>query len=166
MIFRKIYNVAVVSVFFAVAVMSGAAAFAGLLGRPQKVETVGDAAMGVFLQGNTLYCIADDSLYALDVSSPLSPKLLGALQGMDNRRQVVVQGNLAYVASRETGLRIVDVSDPRNMRLLSRFDSVEFATGIDVVGEYGFSIRTHQWCRGCGCVRSMQPGAYMYQEDA
>lgn len=138
MIFRKIYNVAVVSVFFAVAVMSGATAFAGLLGRPQKVETVGDAAMGVFLQGNTLYCIADDSLYALDVSSPLSPKLLGALQGMDNRRQVVVQGNLAYVASRETGLRIVDVSDPRNMRLLSRFDSVEFATGIDVVGNTVF----------------------------
>ena len=112
--------------------------FAGILGQPRKVDSVGNDAMGVFLQGNTLYCIADDSLYALDVSSPLLPKLLGSLQGMDNRRQIVVQGNLAYVASRETGLRIVDVSNPGNMRLLSRFDSVEFATGIEVAGNTVF----------------------------
>ncbi|MBE6395751.1 MAG: hypothetical protein E7046_01950 [Lentisphaerae bacterium] len=111
---------------------------AGVLGHPRKVEAVGDVAMGVFLQGDILYCIADDSLYALDVSSPLSPKLCGTLQGMDNRRQVVVQGKLAYVASRETGLRIVDVSNPEKMKLLSRFDSVEFATGIEVVGNTVF----------------------------
>ena len=111
---------------------------AGVLGHPRKVEAVGDVAMGVFLQGDILYCIADDSLYALDISSPLSPKLCGTLQGMDNRRQVVVQGKLAYVASRETGLRIVDVSNPEKMKLLSRFDSVEFATGIEVVGNTVF----------------------------
>ena len=112
--------------------------FAGVLGNPHKVESVGDSAMGVFLQGDTLYCIADDSLYALDVSTPLSPKLRGSLSGMDNRRQVVAQGNFAYVVSRETGLRIVDVSNPEKMQLMSRFDSVEFATGIEVVGNTVF----------------------------
>ena len=112
--------------------------FAGVLGNPHKVESVGDSAMGVFLQGDTLYCIADDSLYALDVSTPLSPKLRGSLSGMDNRRQVVAQGNFAYVVSRETGLRIVDVSNPEKMQLMSRYDSVEFATGIEVVGNTVF----------------------------
>lgn len=123
---------------FAIVLFLSISAFAGVLGKPQEVGTVGDSAMGVFLQGDTLYCIADDSLYALDVSTPLSPKLRGSLSGMDNRRQVVVQGNLAYVASRETGLRIVDVSNPEKMQLLSRFDSVEFATGIEVVGNTVF----------------------------
>ena len=124
-------------IFVAVLLLS-LPALAGILRKPQKVETVGNAAMGVFLQEKTLYCIADDSLYALDVTSPLSPKLRGSLQGMDNRRQVVVQGKLAYVASRETGLRIVDVSNPEKMQLLSRFDSVEFATGIEVAGNTVF----------------------------
>ena len=72
--------------------------FAGVLGKPHKVESVGDSAMGVSLQGDTLCCIADDSLYALDVSAPLSPKLLGSLNGMDNRRQVVAWGNFVYGA--------------------------------------------------------------------
>lgn len=110
----------------------------GLFGTPERIRGVEGTAMGVCLDGNALYCIADSFLYAFDVSKPLSPVLLGSLSGMDNRRQVAVQGKFAYVASRETGLRIVDVSDPRNMRLRSRFDSVEFATGLDVVGSTVF----------------------------
>ena len=103
-----------------------------------RVDGVDDRAMGVALDGKTLYCIAGRSLYALDVAEPLSPKVIGRLDGMDNRRQVAVADGFAYVVSRETGLRIVDVRDPRNMRLRSRYDSVEFATGIDVVGKTVF----------------------------
>jgi len=103
-----------------------------------RVDGVADRAMGVALDGKTLYCIAGRSLYALDVADPLAPKVIGCLDGMDNRRQVVVADGFAYVVSRETGLRIVDVRDPRKMRLRSRYDSVEFATGLDVVGKTVF----------------------------
>ncbi len=103
-----------------------------------RVDGVDDRAMGVALDGKTLYCIAGRSLYALDVAEPLAPKVIGRLDGMDNRRQVAVADGFAYVVSRETGLRIVDVRDPRKMRLRSRYDSVEFATGLDVVGKTVF----------------------------
>ena len=103
-----------------------------------RVDGVDDKAMGVALDGKTLYCIAGRSLYALDVVDPLAPKVIGRLDGMDNRRQVAVADGFAYVVSRETGLRIVDVRDPRKMRLRSRYDSIEFATGLDVVGKTVF----------------------------
>lgn len=114
--------------------------FAGGLKKDMAVRVSGvdDWAMGVALDGKILYCIAGQYLYALDVSEPLMPKMIGKLGGMDNRRQVVVSDGYAYVVSRETGLRIIDVRDPRNLRLCSRYDSVEFATGVDVVGKTVF----------------------------
>ena len=67
-----------------------------------RVDGVDDRAMGVALDGKTLYCIAGRSLYALDVANPLAPKVIGRLDGMDNRRQVAVADGFAYVVSRET----------------------------------------------------------------
>lgn len=110
----------------------------GVLGEGVRVEAVPDRAMGVELVGRTLYAIGGGELVALDVSSPLKPVVLGRLPGMSNNRQIVVRDGFAYVVSRETGLRIVDVRDPKAMKLCSRFDSVEFATGIDVVGKTAF----------------------------
>ena len=104
----------------------------------RKVQGVPDRMMGVCLEGKTLYAIGEGTLYALDVTQPLAPVVLGSLSGMDNNRQVVSQDGFAYVVSRETGLRIVDARNPKDMRLCSRYDSVEFATGIDVVGRTAF----------------------------
>ncbi len=104
----------------------------------RKVQGVSENMMGVCLDGKTLYAIGDGTLYALDVSDPANPKLLGSIDGMDHNRQIVVSDGFAYVVSRETGMRIVDVSDPKNMKLRSLYDSVEFATGIDVVGKTAF----------------------------
>ena len=104
----------------------------------RKVQGVSENMMGLCLDGTTLYAIGGGTLYALDVSEPANPTLLGSLDGMDNNRQIVVSDGFAYVVSRETGMRIVDVSDPRNMKLRSLYDSVEFATGIDVVGKTAF----------------------------
>ena len=103
-----------------------------------QVREVDQMAMGVAIDGSWLYCIAGTNLYALDISEPMKPKVVGVLGGMDNRRQVVVSEGFAYVVSRETGLRIVDVRDPMDMKLCSRYDSIEFATGIDVVGKTAF----------------------------
>ena len=104
----------------------------------RKMPGLSENMMGLSLDGKTLYVIGGGTLYALDVSEPANPKLLGSLDGMDNNRQIAVSDGFAYVVSRETGMRIVDVSDPKNMRLRSLYDSVEFATGIDVVGKTVF----------------------------
>lgn len=113
-------------------------AAARVLGPAVRVPGVSDWAMGVCLDGTTLYVVAGGVLSAFDVREPLQPKLLGQLPGMDNNRQVIAQDGFVYVVSRETGMRIIDARDPKNMRLRSRYDSVEFATGIDVVGKTAF----------------------------
>ena len=109
-----------------------------VFGAPVRVEDVGPRGMAVALDGARLFVGAGPALYALDVSDPLRPRVLGSLGGFDNLRQIRVRGNVAYVVSRETGLRIVDVSDPVHMRLRSRYDTVEMATGIEVVGDVAF----------------------------
>jgi len=105
---------------------------------PARVAGVASAGMAVALEGSRLFAGAGSRLYSFDVSDPLRPVKLGELGGFDNLRQIRVRGDFVYVVSRETGLRIVDVSDPRKMRIRSRYDSVEFATGIEVVGSVAF----------------------------
>ncbi|MBQ6136825.1 MAG: hypothetical protein IJI73_05585, partial [Kiritimatiellae bacterium] len=113
-------------------------ALAGVLGAPVRVDGVGAKGMAVALDGKRLFAGAGSKLYALDASDPLSPRVVGELDGFDNLRQIRVRGDFAYVVSRETGMRIVDVSDPARMRIRSRYDSVEFATGIEVAGSVAF----------------------------
>ena len=97
---------------------AGHAAF----GEPARVPQVGPKGMAVALEGNRLFAGAGATLYALDVTDPLKPRLLGSLDGFDNLRQMCVRGRFAYVVSRETGMRIVDVSDPANMRIRALYD--------------------------------------------
>lgn len=43
-----------------------------------------------------------------------------------------------FVTSREYGMYIIDVSVPSEMRMVSHYDTLEYATGIDVNGDYCF----------------------------
>ena len=126
------------SLFVSLLCACAANAGQGVFGEPQRVAGVGQKGMAVALDGKRLFAGAGSRLYALDASNPLKPVVLGELNGFDNLRQIRVRGNFVYVVSRETGMRIVDVSDPAHMRIRSRYDSVEFATGIDVVGSVAF----------------------------
>lgn len=45
---------------------------------------------------------------------------------------VKVSGNYAYVACRQEGLQIVDISDPSEPKFVSRFDTKGYATSIDI----------------------------------
>ena len=99
-----------------------------------KVATVHDVgigpAMDVTIAGGRAFAIGNRMLHVLDISDPGKPQPLGRLGGLGRVRQLVVDGDLAYVASREDGLYIVDVSDPKNPMLKCHYDTIEFATGI------------------------------------
>ena len=136
----------------ALVVMMGAEA--GVLGVARRVSEVDDYAMAVCTEGNRLYAAAGKSLFAFDITKPLEPSFLGEVSGFDNRRQIVAKNGFVYVVSRETGMRIVDARDPKNMRIRSRFDSVEFATGIDVVGNVAF---LSERINGVECVDVSDP---------
>ena len=118
--------------------LGGLRALAGVFGPATNVPDVDKMAMAVATEGDRLYVAAGKELRVYDIASPLEPKFLGAVAGMDNRRQVKVKDGMAYVVSRETGLRIVDCTDPAKPRIRSRFDSVEFATGVEIAGSVVF----------------------------
>ncbi|OGV75135.1 MAG: hypothetical protein A3K19_13320 [Lentisphaerae bacterium RIFOXYB12_FULL_65_16] len=64
--------------------------------------------------------------------TPIGPESTpaGQLDGLGNTRQIEIAGNLAAITSREDGLRLVDVSNPERLSLLSHYDTIELATGI------------------------------------
>lgn len=74
------------------------------------------------------------TLYIYDITAPASPMITGVLHGLGNVRQLEVKNGVAYVASREDGLFVIDVSDSASPDVVSRFDAVEFATGVDIYG--------------------------------
>lgn len=109
-----------------------------VFGAPLKVEGAGDRAMALALEGDVLYAGCGPQLVVFDVKAPLAPRRLGAVGGFGEIRQIAAEKGMAYVATRESGLWIVDASDPARPRVRSRFDCCELATGVDVAGDVVF----------------------------
>ena len=109
-----------------------------LFGDAKLVPGVDKGAMALCQEGGRLYVGAGPFLQIYDVSCPLEPRKLGEVRGFNAVRQVAVQDGMAYLATREYGLWIVDATDPSHPRIRSRFDCCELATGIDVAGDVCF----------------------------
>ena len=107
-------------------------------GVARSVADSGTTAMALALEGDRLYAGCGGSLVIYDVSCPLEPRRLGSVDGFGVVRQIAVQKGFAYVACRESGLWIVDATDPAAPRIRSRFDCCELATGVDVAGDACF----------------------------
>ena len=100
--------------------------------------------MAVRVAGDRLVAVGRGKLTVFDIGDPAGPSPLGSLSGLGNTRQIAVERGVAYVTSREDGVFIVDVSASQAPCLLSRFDSVEVATGVDVSHEVLFvACRSH-----------------------
>lgn len=67
-------------------------------------------------EGARLYVLARHGLWALDISDPLRPKILGELP-LEEGRGLALRGQHAYVAG-VRGIDVVDVSDPGALRLV------------------------------------------------
>lgn len=115
-----------------------AAAVTGIFGEPVKVDGVGAKAQSLAVDGKWLYCGAGDSLFVLDASEPLKPKVVKRLDGFGHLRQLAVNDGLLAVSSRGGGAWLVDVADPAAAKVLSHYDSVEQATGIELAGKAMF----------------------------
>jgi hypothetical protein len=110
---------------------------AKVFGDAFRVEGIGDKAMALCLEGDTLYAGAGAVLYVYDISKPLAPRKLGEVGGLGGVRQIAVQKGMAYVSTREYGLWIVDATRPQ-ARVCVPFDCCELATGVDVAGDVCF----------------------------
>lgn len=90
------------------------------------------------IENGRLYALESGGLSIYDIDDPEHPKKLGSVAGMGNVRQLRVQGQTAFVTSRQCGLWAVDVSDEDAPAIISNFDAVEMATGLDVAGDVAF----------------------------
>ena len=75
-------------------------------------------------------------LYALDVSDPTAIQPVGSTFAAFF--PVALRNGYAYLPSGETGLRIVDITDPGAMRDVGRYDSINPGRALAATGDYVF----------------------------
>ena len=110
----------------------------GSLSSAAWLSGVPSCGMALAQEGDVLYYGGGSELVTLDVACPATPQIVGRVGGLGNVRQICVQDGWAYVATRETGLWIVDARRPDGPRVASHFDCLELATGVDVAGDVLF----------------------------
>ncbi|MFQ5427444.1 MAG: LVIVD repeat-containing protein [Thermodesulfobacteriota bacterium] len=83
--------------------------------------------------GNTAYTAFWNGFGVLEVSNPAAPVLTGRLYLEGGRGWAVdLQGNYAYVADREAGLKIVDITDPKSPAPVSNLPGLKFSTSVAI----------------------------------
>lgn len=78
----------------------------------------------VSTDGNTLYVADNNSLQIIDITDVSSPVTLGSYTG-SNMQSVVVSDdqNTAYIPNENTGLLVLDISDPTNPTLIATYNT-------------------------------------------
>lgn len=107
----------------------------------EYVGHTGGEVNSVTLQGNYAYVGEGPNLAILDISMPgsvalvsrsfLFPSWVGG---------IVVSGGLAYIANGESGLRILNVSDPAAPIEVSSIDTQTPAAGVALMGNYAYVV--------------------------
>lgn len=93
----------------------------------------------VFLDNGILYTVGYEGLTVYRVEKePEKPERIAVLNQIKGGRQMVKCGSRIYVAARNFGLWIADVSIPESPRLVKRYDTIELATGISAKGNLLF----------------------------
>lgn len=86
------------------------------------------------------FCLTDDKIYitceqrGLFIYNRSDRSYLGEIALPGEAQKVQVQGNYAYVACRQGGLQVVDVSNPAHPVLAGSYDTSNYATSIDLSG--------------------------------
>ena len=119
------------------------AAGSKVLGQVLQVLPKGSSVTSLFMdsENKRLYVGYSGTVEAYDVTTPMQPKLIGSGSLLGNPRQMMVYNNVLYVTARESGTWIFSLASLKNkgtITLTKRYDTVEFATGLDVAGNAMF----------------------------
>ena len=94
-------------------------------------------ATALAIQGQYLY-VFGIGLHIFDVSNPAYPAEVGSIVARGTR--LIVDGNYAYLAGLEDGLIIVDISDSRAPRLVSKVKTPPFAYDVALHGDIAYVV--------------------------
>ena len=93
-----------------------------------------DMARGVALRLPRMYVSDDRTLRMYDVSDVQTPRVLGAYQGDWQAHDVVLYDDRAIISTNSDGLRVLNVTDPKNISLLHNVELDGFAKGMALDG--------------------------------
>ncbi len=103
------------------------------------VGQIGGPTNAVAVQGNVAFVGVGYRLMILDVTDPSHPQEIGASQPLKSQIQgITVQGEVAYLATGESGLSIINIADPAQPALVGQYDTIGFAEGILVDQDHAF----------------------------
>ena len=121
-------------------------------------------ALAVEVRGRLLYALSGNCLAIYDISRPLRPRFLGESAPVRNARQLALrEDGFAFVSARENGLWIIDVRNPAHPEVISRYDSVEMATGRR---KPDFSGQPGLWRGDCRRLRPAASPAHFALSDS
>jgi hypothetical protein len=114
-------------------------------GSAQIVATMELPNPGVCVEysGGYAYVIRSGIFYTLgrlmimDVSSPLTPVIAGQV-GVSGANDIAVVGEYGYIASGETGLKILDLEPPESVHKVQEVATQDYAGGVAVDGGYAY----------------------------
>ncbi len=89
---------------------------------------------GVHLSDGRAYVAAAEGLFVIDLEDPTQPGLLAA-HALPSARDVIRQGNIAYVASQSDGFYAVDISNLNNTQTVASYQMPEGAEDLEVAGD-------------------------------
>lgn len=94
----------------------------------------------IFVSGSFAYVAHGKGLSIVDVSQPTSLKEVGRCYFPSRDSDVFISGSYAHVADKDSGLQIIDVSDPCNPYRISSLELPysQYPRGIRISGHYCF----------------------------
>ena len=105
-----------------------------VIGTVKKIMDKGPAT--VYVDGDVLYVGSSGFIYTFDISKdPMNPTQIGSVAFPGAARQITCYNGRVVISARATGVWVFDAKDPKNLKLVSRYDGVELSTGIDIAGD-------------------------------
>lgn len=99
----------------------------------------GGSSYAVVVQGGHAYVGIGPRLAVLDVSVPTAPSLTGQSVPLPALVQgLAISSNYVYVANRESGLYVIDVTDPTAPELKGSLDTPGWAQNVAASGTYAY----------------------------
>ncbi len=123
---------------------------------PQLAATVAVAPMANIraASDNRLYCTGEDGFRIMDISSPLEPYEIGffadptGIEGhsttgsdwdtLDVFFDVAVVDSYVFIASAQSGLRVLDITDPSNIKEVAKLDTEVITLSISIYDNLAF----------------------------
>jgi len=88
---------------------------------------------------NRAYLATSDGLKIVDIRNKLSPVLIGTLD-FDYTTKIALSGNRAYVAALESGIYVIDISDPSIPAIVGSIDTPSHILGFAVSNRYAYTV--------------------------